>query len=119
MSIYDEMRVVAKEVLTEFKQGGIKYVRLNAAVGPPDNPGVPSETSFVIDDGVARGVEYKYVDGTQVVASDGQITCGAPQQFTPNIKDYVEVGGQRHKIRRVTAIPPTGTPVAYTIIYAR
>lgn len=119
MSIYDDMQAIGRELLTEFNQDGISYVELIPAMGPPDNPGAPSETVHSLTGAVARGVEYKYVDGTQIVASDGQVTCKAPLSFTPKIKDWVIVGGQRHKIKSATAIPPTGTPVVYVWIYER
>lgn len=121
MSIYDEMQSVAKELLgsDDFAQAGIKYIALVKGAGSPDNPGKPTEVLYTIADAVARGVEYKYVDGTQIVTSDGQVTCGAPQSFTPKIGDWVEVGGKRHKIKMCTAVPPTGTPVVYKLIYER
>lgn len=119
MSIYDDMQAVARDVLGEFNQGGISYVQLTPASGPRDNPGKPGEVVHPITDGVARGVEYKYIDGSQVVASSGQITCAAPKPFVPKINDFVIVGGQRHKIVESKAIPPTGTPVTYVIIYER
>ena len=44
MSIYDEMRGVANEVFTEFKQGVVKYVPIvsNAGVSP-DEPASSSD----------------------------------------------------------------------------
>lgn len=119
MSIYQEMQAVAKELLgdDEFRQDGIYYVALTPGTGPADNPGAPVETKTLIRDAVARGVEDKYVDGTQVTGTDGQINCGYPQPFTPKISDWVEVGGKRCKILKVSKVPPTGVAVFLTIIY--
>ena len=121
MSIYDEMRMVAKELLgsDDFRQQGIRYVELTKGTGPRENPGPPTEKIHDIVDGVARGVDARYIDGTQVVASDGQVTCGVPQPFTPKVFDWVIVGGQRCKIKQLKPIPPTGVTVAYVMIYER
>lgn len=119
MSIYDDLVPVATEVLKEFNQPELSYVELVPATdGTPFDPGEPTPVVHPIIGGVARGVEFKYVDGSQVVASDGQITCSVRQSFTPDIKDYVDVGKQRCKIKRATGLPPT-TPVVYIIIYER
>lgn len=125
MGFYDDMRGIASDLLREFSQstnqGGspqMKYVELIPAEGPPDNPGVPTEQVHDIIGGVARGVDEEYIDGSQVIASNGQITCEVGT-FTPKVDDYVILNQKRHKVIRTVNIPATGTPVAYVIIYER
>ncbi len=125
MGFYDDMQGIASGLLREFSQSTsangtpqMKYVELIPAAGPKDNPGVPTETTHDIIGGVARGVDEMYVDGTQVVASNGQITCEVGP-FVPKAKDYVILNGKRHKVIKTVNLPATGTPVAYVIIYER
>ena len=118
MGFYDDMQSVATDILGDFNQDGLKYIELVSGNGPPDNPGAPTEIVHTIIAGVAKGVEEKYVDGSQIVTSDGQITC-AVGSFAPKAKDFVIVGGKRHKVEMATQIPPTGTPVALVMIYKR
>lgn len=123
MGFYDDMQGVASDILRDFNQGNtsgsdkMQYVELVSGNGPADNPGAPTEVLHPIT-GVAKGVEEKYINGTQIVMSDGQITCEVGS-FVPKAKNFVIVGGKRHKIEMATQIPPTGTPVAYIMIYKR
>lgn len=117
MGFYDEMQGVASSVLADFGQAGISYVKVIPASGPPDNPGQPGEQIILLADAVARGVEFKYVDGTQIVATDGQIVCAVNPAFEPRAQDFVIVKGKRHKVKKGGQIPPTGVPVAYIIFY--
>lgn len=121
MSIYDDMQSAASEILKEFNQSGVSYIHLTPAVGGKRyDPGTPTETEYKIVGGVARGVEYKYVDGTQIVASDGQVTCAiSALPVRPGMPGFMIVGGQKYKIKKVTTVPPTGTPVVYLIFYER
>ncbi len=118
MAFYDDMQTAATDILRDFQQSGIRYVQLTAGDGTIDNPGEPTEEEFDVE-GVARGVQFKYVDNSNIVASDGQVTMPVSDEFTPNISGSVIVGGRRHKILAVKPIPPTGTTVAYVVIYKR
>ncbi len=42
MSFYDEMNQVATQVIGEFQQGAVSYVKRVAGSGPADNPGASS-----------------------------------------------------------------------------
>lgn len=117
-NFYDEMQSIAASVINEFKQGTITYTALVAGNGSPDNPGEPREVTSTID-ATTRGVEYRYIDGTNIVASDGQLTMPANLGVIPSIEGYITVDGKRHRIVQVSAIPPAGTPVAYAVIYKR
>lgn len=115
---YGDMASVAVGVIGEFKQGTVRYIAVTKANGPADNPGAPSEVATVIN-AVCRGVQFRYVDGTNIVTSDGQLTMPVNAGVTPSISGFIEVDGRRHRIAQVSAIPPAGTPAAYRVIYKR
>lgn len=117
-NFYDDMQKIASSVIGEFQQGTVTYTRMVQGDGPPDDPGEPREVTTTIP-AVTRGVEYRYIDGTNIVASDGQLTMPADMGIVPNIEGYISVDGRRHRIVQVTAIPPAGTAVAYAVIYKR
>lgn len=125
MGIYDDMQAITSGLLREFSQATVldgesqmKYVELIAASGPADDPGMPSEKLHNMIGAVARGVDEQYVDGSQVIMSNGQITCEVGT-FVPKAKDFVILNGKRHKVIKTVNLPATGTPVAYVIIYER
>lgn len=115
---YKEMQSLASEIIGEFQQGVITYSAMVAGDGPPDDPGEPREVTVKIP-ATVQGVQYRYIDGTNIVASDGQLTMPANVGVIPSIEGYITVDGRKHRIIQVTAIPPAGTPVAYSIIFKR
>jgi hypothetical protein len=117
-NFYDEMQAIAFNAINEFKQGTITYTAIIAGNGTPDDPGEPREVATEIA-AVTRGVEYRYIDGTNIIASDGQLTRPANLGVTPSIEGYITVDGRRHRIVQVSAIPPAGIAVAYSVIYKR
>lgn len=133
MSIYDDMRAVASEVIGEFAQGSIAYVELQPQAGAtPDAPLPPVEVTYPVN-GVTRPVEFKYVDGTDIVQSDEQFTIPAldaeravalaPNDdqvgFTPSMEGYATIDGKRAKIVGVKRIPAAGDPITYVVIVRR
>ena len=118
VNFYQEMQSIASSLIGEFQQGAIQYVALSHSGGTADNPGEPTETTTTVN-AVARGVQFKYVDGTNIFASDGQITMQADAGVVPALTGMIVVDSRRHKIVSVSAIPPAGTPVAYRVIYRR
>ena len=115
---YNDMQNIATDLITEFKQGVIQYVDVTAGGGPPDNPGTPTEVFHTVD-AVARGVSFKYVDGTSIFSTDEQITISGDQVFTPNGDGFVMVDTIRYKVVKIVRKPAAGTAVAYTIIYRK
>lgn len=115
---YQDMQGIATSLLKEFNQGAIEYVELTAGTGPRDNPGAPSEVAYPVD-GVARGVQQRYVDGTNIVQTDMQATLAVKEGLTPSMSGFVRGDGMRYKIVGVRQIPPFGTPVAHVVIFRK
>lgn len=118
MTFYQEMQDVASEVLGEFKQGTIRYVKITPGNGPADNPG-PSVPTYHDVDGAARGVSFKYIGQSGVVASDLQVTMNVRPDVTPDITGFVEGDGRRYKIIQVMTVPPFGVPIVHKIIFRK
>lgn len=115
MAFYDDMQAVASEILAEFKQGIIEYVKITPGVGPIDNPGAPTILKTELD-AAARGVQFKYVQNSLAVASDGQVTAAVHPDVVPNVKDFIDLDGIRHKIVSIIPKPLVGTTVAWIFI---
>lgn len=115
-TFYQDMQAVASDLLRKFDQGDVYYIAAVKGAGPADAPGEPVETTYKVD-AAARGVSFKYIDGSNIVASDLQATMAVHSDFTPAIGGFVIVGARRYKVVRVVAKPAAGTPVAYTVIF--
>lgn len=111
--IYRELQGVTRDVLKEFTQGTITYMHSTPGAGPADDPGPATLTPYPYD-GVARGVKFKFIDGTTIIASDLQTTMPAID-VEPDIKGHVIADSIRYKIIRVDRIPSIGDVVAYRL----
>lgn len=120
MAFYDDMQKITSGVLRTLKQGNPRYIAMVPAVsgGTPDNPGDPVQTPYDIDAAV-RGVAFKYVDNSTVLATDLQCVMAVHPVVTPDMKGFVEIEGVRHKVVQVMPIPPSGTVVAYRLIFRK
>jgi hypothetical protein len=126
MSIYEKMQGVAASVLRDFDQAtasddpdkGIWYVAVATGNGPRDNPGPPVETPYKVN-GAARGVKFKYINGTSIIASDLQATMAVIPGLVPSIAGFVKLDGTRYKIIRVDPVPPVGVPVVYRLFFRK
>jgi len=112
---YQEMQGIAADLLGEFKQGVIQYVGIVPGNGPPDNPGETQETPVAVD-AVARGVSFKYIDGSTVLTTDLQITMPG-NGVEPDPAGFMIVDGRRAKIVQVVRKPAAGIVAAYTVIF--
>lgn len=116
--IYAEMQTVASELLAEFAQGEIAYIEMQAGSGPADAPGEPLAIDYPVN-GAARGVRFKYVDGTNVVATDMQVTFNVQEGVTPDITGFIRADGTLYKVVSVKTVPPVGVPIAHIIIFRK
>jgi hypothetical protein len=119
MSFYDDMQIVASDVLSEFAQGSVSYIPIIPQPGAtPDNPLPPVDGTPVALSAVVRPVSTKYVDGSHIVQSDRQVTFAAGV-VTPDITGFVDIDGVRYKIVEIMPTPAAGTVVSYTLIVRR
>jgi hypothetical protein len=118
MGFYDDMQAVARDVIGEFAQGTIIYVELQPQEGgTPDDPLPPVSVEHSID-AVTRPVEFKYVDGTQIVQSDEQFTMPGGG-VEPTMDGKATIDGRACKIVGIKRIPAAGTVITYTVIVRR
>lgn len=118
MSLYDDMRDVVREILSDpdFKQGVISYVVITPGNGPKNNPGPSTSTPYEYVGAVARGVSFKYVQNGMAIASDTQITAPIDPRFTLDVTGMIIKDGDAYKVVKVLNNPDVGTPVSHTII---
>lgn len=124
-SIYDDLKVVAGDLLKDFKQGVIKYVKLtHGTITDVDEPPTPTEVEYSVN-GTARGVKFKYVQNGFAVVTDLQVTLsttgindttGSTEEIIPDMKDFIKVDGVRYKIVKILPKPPAGIVVANVVI---
>lgn len=119
MSFYGDMQKIATNLLTQFDQGGIQYVRRVKTTPSGRDPGVITQTLVTLK-GAAKGATKKYIDRGQAIAGDIVVTAAVEQftkvGFVPIVSDGVKVGGVTYNIETVLAVPPAGTVVAYKLI---
>jgi len=115
MTIYDEMKSVGVELLGEFKQGTVKLIQIVAGTGPDDNPGEPTETSYILD-AVVRGAPFKYIRDGFVTATDMMVTAAIIEGLTPSKNDFIEIDGVRCKIIEDVSAPGAGTRVVWKFL---
>ena len=116
MTIYDEMRDIASDLLQEFKQGVIHHVRIVPGSGPADDPGPSTTVITLLIGGVARGVSYKYVKDGLALSTDKTVTFPVVDGLTVEMRDFIDIDGERHKIVQDISVPAAGARVVYKFI---
>lgn len=107
MAIYDEMQQIASDVMSEFKQGVIKYIDVVPGNGPVDNPGPSVSTPYELD-AVASGVSYKYVKDGLALSTDLTVVSAVKDGLTPDMRGFIEIDGTRYKIVQDISAPGAG-----------
>lgn len=115
MTIYDELKIVASELLREFNQSVISLIKVTPGTGPTDNPGNSSTTSYMLD-AVAKGVSFKYIRQGFAVISDLEITAAVVDGVTPSEKDFIEIDSIKYKIIQMMNVPAAGTKIVWKFI---
>jgi hypothetical protein len=121
MSIYDDLRQVSSDLHREFKQGEIHYVPVVVTAGArPDLPASSAPGTPVELNATARPVSTKYVDGTNVVATDKQSSL-PNDGITPDpvLGHFIRIDGVDHRIIQIMQRPAAGDPVSWTVIVRR
>lgn len=120
MTIYDDMRNVANERLTEFKQGVVQYIGVTTTAGStPDEPASSNEDTPVTINATVRSVSTKFVDGTHIIQSDSMITMPNTGDTTPKMSGYFKIDGVRFKIIEIMPVPAAGSPIIWKVIVRR
>ena len=131
--LYTEFQETADELLEEFKQGTVTLTRTIQGTPNQEKPWIPapSETRTYTLDAVVRDVATKYVDGTEILATDVQITASTKMSWTatngvaitpstvryePSPGDVMAIDGDGVTIQRTMRIPRVGTAVAWRFI---
>lgn len=115
MSIYDDFRTLAGELLREFDQGGISLMVYTAGSGPSYDPGAPTYKSNSVN-GVAKGVDAELLKDSLIQSSDKVVTIPASSGLAPKMEDRVKVGGKDHGIVKIITTPAAGTAVVYKLV---
>lgn len=114
--IYSDLKSVASDLLTEFKQGVVKYIEQTPGTGPTYNPGEPTTVETTFPGATVGNVSRRYVDGTRVVQTDLMVTAGVVAGLSPSEKGRISVDGITYEIISFLPIPPAGTPVVWKFI---
>ncbi len=115
---YSDLQAVASDVMSEFKQGVVRYVELTPVEGAtPDDPGEPERVATAVN-ATVRPVSTKYVDGSHIVQSDRQIAM-PNDGVVPDSSGMFEIDDVEYKIIDIMPRPAAGTPVAFTVIVRR
>ena len=115
MSIYDDLKPVAAEIMKEFKQGSVALVPVVEGIGPIDEP-VSSLGTHVPLDATVKGVSQKYMKNSNVLATDLMVTAAVVSGVEPSGKDFITIDSVRHKIIEVMKLPASGTTLVWKFI---
>jgi hypothetical protein len=110
---YGRMQKTASRLLKDKRQGDIIYVQPGATSGPAWDPVVSPPINHTLDATVS-GVAFKYVDGSQVLATD-QMVIAAVFGVEPSMSGTVTINGRAHQIVRIDRVPGSGTVVAWRV----
>lgn len=115
MSFYDDMRSVVGEIMIEFEQGTITFIKVTPASGPVDNPGTPTEVVHPLD-ATTNGVSFEFVRDGLAVVSDIMVTATPVDDVVVSEKDYITIDGVRYKIVHDASKPIAGTKAVWKFI---
>lgn len=111
---YRRLQGTASKLLNQFQQGTIIYRQPGTTSGPAFDPVITDPVDHELD-ATANGVSQEYVDGTQVLATDKEITA-AVFAVTPDSSGELVVDGQVLQIVRLWQVPAAGVVVAWKFI---
>ena len=125
MSIYDNLQPTANALLAQFKQGTVTLNRVTFAasdVSTPWLPGAQTTETYSLS-AVVQGVKKEHLADTLIQASDLIVTCavealnasGVAVDIDPKMEDGVVINGRAHEIKKIQAVPPSGTPIVFRL----
>ena len=110
---YGKMQNTASRLIARFKQGVIVYTAPGTQSGPDYAPVITPGASYTLD-ATATGVSEEYVDGTQIIATDTEVTA-AVFGAVPTSEGTLTIDGAVQQIVGIKQIPAAGTPVVWKI----
>lgn len=115
MTIYDDLKPIVADIMSEFKQGIISLKTITPGAGPIDNPGDSTETVTVLN-ATVKGVSFKYIKEGFAVSSDFEVTAAPIDGVTVTEKDFITIDDVDYKIVRDLSTPAAGTKLAWKFI---
>ena len=115
MTFYSDMQKVASSVMSDFKQGTVKLVKIAAGTGPAYDPGTPIRVEHDLDATVS-GISFQYQQEGFSTSTDLQVIAAVLDGITPTLNDFVKIDGIEHKIVRDLTVPSAGTKVVWKFI---
>ena len=130
---YLRFHATADRLVGKWKQGTVTLTRTIQGAPNPETPWIPapSETRTYTLDAVVRDVATKYVDGTEILATDVQVTASTKMSWTatngvaitpstvryePSPGDVMAIDGDGVTIVKTMRIPRAGTALAWRYI---
>jgi len=115
-NFYQKMQKTAQGLFEKFNQGEIRYVIETPGNGPADNPGAPDVSITPLPGATARGVSFKFLNNSGILATDQEIHF-AGGIVEPQPQGYFTLdGATKLKIVEIHRQPSAGTVVAWTVI---
>lgn len=124
MALYDDMRALARDILTDpdFKQGVCYLIKPNPGTGPAYNPGsggVPP-APILLPGAVAKGVPQKFIISQVAVQGDLLVTASVVEGVTIDMAhDKIRYDGNDYKIVSFMPVPPNGVTIVWKFIIHR
>jgi hypothetical protein len=115
MGFYDDMALMAKELLAELNQGTVEIGRavVTTGVNSWDAPSV--SVDYVEINSVVRGVSRKFVDGVTVMDTDLQVISSI-EDYEPLPGDLMRIDGKPVVLIKQEKIPGAGIVAAWRFI---
>jgi hypothetical protein len=127
-AFYAGLADVASDILDEFKQGEVIFLRYAAGTIDPDYPDQPVPDGDAVEHVVSaavRGTNAEDQLNTSIEASDLIVTIpafsrvdGVKGDFEPVSTDKVVIRESEHVIRMISRIPGSGPAISYKVVVA-
>lgn len=115
MSFYGDMAELARELLTEFDQGGI-ILKKYSDDDTNSEPWKPKDVAYndIPTVGTVSGITEQHLADSLIKASDLVVTI--PGNLTPTLKDKIEIEKNEYAIIRLKPLPAAGVRSAWEVV---
>lgn len=125
MTFYDDMALVAKTMISNYKTGDVSLRRTTSAKPDPAqayNPATVVTFDTYIMEAAVLGVTADNVDGELVTYDDLKVITspffwlnGVEIKIEPQMSDEIWIDGRNHRINKIERLPAAGIPSAFFI----